>query len=74
MVSALASDGTPTSSAAATATAAATTDLFGLPRAESSSEAATHAPSASFQIERYERFIRKRPPRAAQHGSVICLT
>ncbi|AOI77167.1 hypothetical protein WS54_10250 [Burkholderia sp. NRF60-BP8] len=38
-------------------TAAATADLFGLPRAESSSDAATQAPSASFQIERYVRFM-----------------
>ncbi|KGR95046.1 hypothetical protein X946_5239 [Burkholderia sp. ABCPW 111] len=48
----------PATSTAATI-AFATADLFGLPRADEISEAATHAPSASFQIERYERFIRK---------------
>ncbi|WP_232440951.1 hypothetical protein [Burkholderia ubonensis] len=31
--------------------------LFGLPLAESSSEAATQAPSASFHTERYDLFI-----------------
>jgi hypothetical protein len=41
------------------ATATATVDLLlRLPRAEVSSEAATHAPSASFQILRYDLFIR----------------
>ncbi|KVH63011.1 hypothetical protein WS89_00020 [Burkholderia sp. MSMB1072] len=49
-----ASDG---SVATATSTAAATADLFGLPRAESFSDAATQAPRASFQIERYVRFM-----------------
>ncbi|KWC04549.1 hypothetical protein WL44_26690 [Burkholderia ubonensis] len=52
---ALVSDGSPIASAAIAATT--TADLFGLPRAESSSEAATQAPSDSFQIERYVRFI-----------------
>lgn len=46
----------PATSATA-ATAFATADLFGLPRAESCSEAATQAPRASFQIERYVRFM-----------------
>ncbi|AOJ79140.1 hypothetical protein WJ35_27755 [Burkholderia ubonensis] len=46
----------PATSATA-ATAFATADLFGLPRAESSSDAATQAPSDSFQIERYVRFM-----------------
>ncbi len=36
----------------AVVTALATADLFGFPRAESISEAATQAPSDSFQIER----------------------
>ncbi len=36
----------------AVVTALATADLFGFPRAESFSEAATHAPRDSFQIER----------------------
>ncbi|KVO52937.1 hypothetical protein WT77_02445 [Burkholderia stagnalis] len=43
--------------ASATTAAAITDDLFGLPRAESSSDAATQVPSDSFQIERYARFI-----------------
>ncbi|AOK08712.1 hypothetical protein WI41_09305 [Burkholderia latens] len=47
---------TPATSAAA-ATAFTTADLFGLPRAESCSDAATQAPRASFQIERYVRFM-----------------
>ncbi|KVX60564.1 hypothetical protein WT33_18195 [Burkholderia stagnalis] len=38
-------------------TAFATADLFGLPRAEEISDAATHAPSASFQMVRYVRFM-----------------
>ena len=54
-VFASASPGRPIASAAATATTMA--DLFGLPRAESISDAATQAPSASFQIERYVRFM-----------------
>jgi len=53
-VLALASDGSPASMAS---TAMATADLFGLPRAESCSDAATQAPRASFQIERYVRFM-----------------
>ncbi|BEH21781.1 hypothetical protein X963_2393 [Burkholderia pseudomallei MSHR7498] len=47
-----------TTASTAAVTTFATADLFGLPRADEISEAATHAPSASFQIERYERFIR----------------
>ncbi len=46
----------------AVATAFTTADLFGLPRAESCSDAATQAPRASFQIERYVRFISYLPP------------
>ncbi|MDR9238595.1 hypothetical protein FEP07_02602 [Burkholderia multivorans] len=42
---------------ATVATAFTTADLFGLPRAESISDAATQAPRASFQIERYVRFM-----------------
>jgi hypothetical protein len=45
------------SAVSTTAAAIATADLFGLPRAASSSDAATQAPSASFQIERYVRFM-----------------
>ncbi|SAJ61881.1 hypothetical protein UA16_03429 [Burkholderia multivorans] len=45
------------SAASTTAAAIATADLFGFPRAASSSDAATQAPSASFQIERYVRFM-----------------
>ncbi|MFP6561795.1 hypothetical protein WJ542_26330 [Paraburkholderia sp. B3] len=41
----------------AAATAFATADLLGLPRPESSSDAATQAPSASFQIDLYDLFI-----------------
>ncbi|KUY86378.1 hypothetical protein WS48_30215 [Burkholderia sp. RF7-non_BP1] len=50
-----ASAGRPSASTAAAATTMA--DLFGLPRAESCSDAATQAPRASFQIERYVRFM-----------------
>ncbi|KVC67991.1 hypothetical protein [Burkholderia stagnalis] len=46
----------PATSTAPTTTFA-TADLFGLPRAVEISDAATHAPSASFQIERYVRFM-----------------
>jgi len=42
---------------ATVATTFTTADLFGLPRAESCSDAATQAPRASFQIERYVRFM-----------------
>ena len=42
---------------ATVATAFTTADLFGLPRAVSCSDAATQAPRASFQIERYVRFM-----------------
>jgi hypothetical protein len=38
-------------------TAFAIPDLFGLPRADEISDAATHAPSASFQILLYDLFI-----------------
>ncbi len=54
-VLASATPGRPIASAATAATT--TADLFGLPRAESCSDAATQAPRASFQIERYVRFI-----------------
>ncbi len=47
--------------APASRTAAATTlavdDLFGLPRADEISDVATQAPRASFQMERYVRFM-----------------
>ncbi|AKM03128.1 hypothetical protein ABD05_23535 [Burkholderia pyrrocinia] len=54
-VFASASPGRAIASAATAATTMA--DLFGLPRAESISDAATQAPRASFQIERYVRFM-----------------
>ena len=58
---------------ASAATAATTTaDLFGLPRAESISDAATQAPSASFQIERYVRFMSYLPPNVhVTHRSLL---
>jgi hypothetical protein len=40
-----------------TAIALATDDLFGLPRADEISDAATHAPRASFQMVLYDLFI-----------------
>ena len=40
-----------------TAMAFATEDLFGLPRADEISDAATHAPSASFQMVLYDLFM-----------------
>jgi hypothetical protein len=45
----------------ATAIIFATADLFGLPRAEEISDAATHAPTASFQMLRYDLFINEKP-------------
>ncbi|VWC96300.1 DNA-directed RNA polymerase II [Burkholderia contaminans] len=58
---------------ASAATAATTTaDLFGLPRAESISDAATHAPRASFQIERYVRFMSCYLQICTPHTGLFC--
>lgn len=46
---------------ATVATVLATEDLFGLPRADESSDAATQAPRASFQMDLYDLFIDKSP-------------
>ncbi len=55
------------------ATAATTTaDLFGLPRAESCSDAATQAPRASFQIERYVRFMSCYLQMCTPHTGLFC--
>ncbi|KKI83800.1 hypothetical protein WJ14_09825 [Burkholderia cenocepacia] len=64
-----ASDG---SIATAANTAAVTADLFGLPRAESCSDAATQAPSASFQIERYVRFMSCYLQMCTPHTGLFC--
>ncbi len=58
---------------ASAATAATTTaDLFGLPRAESISDAATQAPRASFQIERYVRFMSCYLQMCTPHTGLFC--
>ncbi|CAN0645512.1 hypothetical protein BCEP27_50090 [Burkholderia cepacia] len=43
-----------------------------LPRAESSSDAATQAPSASFQIERYVRFMSCYLQMCTPHTGLFC--
>ncbi|KWF25141.1 hypothetical protein WT56_22870 [Burkholderia pseudomultivorans] len=60
----------PVASTAAT-TAFATADLFGLPRAVEISDAATQAPSASFQIERYVRFMPSYLQISTQHTGLF---
>ncbi|POM17353.1 hypothetical protein CSX04_05651 [Burkholderia cepacia] len=61
----------PATSTAA-ATAFTTADLFGLPRAESCSDAATQAPRASFQIERYVRFMSCYLQMCTPHTGLFC--
>ncbi|VWD22156.1 hypothetical protein BCO71171_03300 [Burkholderia contaminans] len=56
----------------AAATALTTADLFGLPRAESISDAATHAPRDSFQIERYVRFMSCYLQICTPHTGLFC--
>ncbi|OED07786.1 hypothetical protein A9Z05_32800 [Burkholderia sp. A2] len=72
MLSVLASASPGRLIASAARAATTTADLFGLPRAESISDAATQAPSASFQIERYVRFMSYLPPNVhVTHRSLL---
>jgi hypothetical protein len=56
-------DGAATDPVTASSASAVTRLVEGLPRADEISDTATHAPSASFQSDRYDLFMNALPPR-----------